>query len=130
MDSWLDALRARLPGHASLLDELLVICRGDDRITVLELQCSIARGAGDQLSDLDLGVAVRDDAWEQVADDLPDRLRAIAETVDLKRPRLPIANVPPSKLRVVVGARGVDGWPSGALSGASSRRSVNCVGDD
>lgn len=83
MDPWLPALRARLPGHAALLDELLIICRDDDRIRVLELQCSIARGAGDQLSDLDLGLAVRDDAWEQVADELPDRLREIAETVDL-----------------------------------------------
>jgi hypothetical protein len=83
VESWLSALRARLPGHAALIDALVATCRGDDRIRVLELQCSIARGAGDELSDLDLGMAVRDEAWVAVADELPDRLRRIATTVDL-----------------------------------------------
>src|ERR671914_413217 len=54
VDAWLDALRARLPGHAALLDALIAICRSDVRIRLLELQCSIARGAGDELSDLDV----------------------------------------------------------------------------
>lgn len=83
MGPWLEALRARLPGHAELLDALLAICRDDDRIRGLELQCSIAREAGDELSDLDLGMAVRDEAWERVADELPDRLRRITQTVDV-----------------------------------------------
>ena len=83
MDPWLEALRARLPRHAELIDALLEVCRADERIRVLELQASIARGAGDELSDLDLGMAVRDDEWERVGDELPDRLRRIAPTVDL-----------------------------------------------
>lgn len=82
-DSWLDTLRGRLPRHAALIEALLAICRDDERIRVLELQASIARGAGDELSDLDLGIAARDDSWESVADDLPARLRGIADTVDL-----------------------------------------------
>lgn len=49
---------------------------------MLELQCSIARGAGDELSDLDIGMAVRDEAWEQVADALPGRLERIAAPLD------------------------------------------------
>ena len=89
MDAWLDALRERLPGHAALLDALGAICRSDDRIRLLELQCSIARGAGDELSDLDVGVAVRDDAWEEVASELPDRLRAMAEPVALLAHTMP-----------------------------------------
>ena len=89
MDPWLEALRSRLPGHAALLDALLAVCRGDDRIRVLELQCSIARGAGDELSDLDLGIGVRDAAWEAVADELPDRLRRFAATVDLLAHTIP-----------------------------------------
>lgn len=89
MDAWLEALRARLPAHAALLDALLAICRSDDRIRLLELQCSIARGAGDELSDLDVGMAVRDDAWEQVAFDLPDRLREFSTTVDLLAHTMP-----------------------------------------
>ncbi len=89
MDAWVEALRARLPGHAALLDALLGVCREDDRIRLLELQCSIARGAGDELSDLDLGIAVRDDAWEQVADELPRALRGFAATVDLLAHTMP-----------------------------------------
>lgn len=50
---------------------------------MLELQCSIARGGGDELSDLDIGIAVRDEAWEQVADALPGRLERIAPPLDM-----------------------------------------------
>ena len=89
MDSWLEALRARLPRHAQLIDALVEVCHGDERIRVLELQASIARGAGDELSDLDLGMAVRDDEWERVADDLPDRLRRFAPAVDLLSHAIP-----------------------------------------
>lgn len=89
MDAWFEALRARLPAHAALLDTLLAICTSDERIRLLELQCSIARGAGDELSDLDLGVAARDDAWEQVAVDLPDRLVDLSTTVDLLAHTMP-----------------------------------------
>jgi len=83
MEAWLEALRARLPRHAALIDALLGISRSDDRVRVLEIQCSIARGAGYELSDLDLGLAARDDAWELVAEALPAHLRGIAATVDL-----------------------------------------------
>jgi hypothetical protein len=89
VDAWLAALRARLPRHAALIGALVALCRADARIRVLELQCSLARGAGDELSDLDLGIAARDDAWEAVADELPDRLRALAPTVDLLAHAMP-----------------------------------------
>ena len=83
MSDWLDDLRRRLPRHAELIEALLAICAADERIEVLELQCSIARGVGDELSDLDMGLAVRDPDWEAVAAELPDRLRSISGTVDL-----------------------------------------------
>jgi hypothetical protein len=89
MDSWLDALRARLPRHAALIEALLELCRGDPRVRVLDLQCSIARGAGDELSDRDLGMAVRDDAWKEVADELPEMLRGIEPVVDLLAHAIP-----------------------------------------
>ena len=89
MDSWLDALRARLPRHAALIESLLELCRADPRVRVLELQCSIARGVGDELSDLDLGMAVRDEGWQQVADELPEQLRGIAPVVDLLAHAIP-----------------------------------------
>ena len=121
MVPWLAALRARLPGHASLLDALVTICRDDDRIRVLELQCSIARGAGDALSDLDVGMAVRDSEWEAVADELPDRLRRIAETVDLLAHAIPEwSNRPHRRLFVqYADGRQIDlvVQPAGALAG-------------
>jgi len=80
---WLEELRGQLPRHAALIDALLALCAGDERIRVLELQCSVARGAGDELSDLDMGLAARDAEWEAVAGALPERLAAIADTVDL-----------------------------------------------
>ncbi len=89
MNAGLEALRARLPGHAELIDALVDLCRDDERVRVLELQCSIARGAGDELSDLDLGMAVVDEDWQLVADELPARLSRLAPTVDLLTHTMP-----------------------------------------
>jgi hypothetical protein len=86
---WLDDLRRRLPRHAELIDALVAVCAADERIEVLEIQCSIARGAGDELSDLDMGLTARDDDWEAVAVELPERLRSISETVDLLEHTMP-----------------------------------------
>lgn len=88
MSAWLDELRARLPRHAGLIDALAEMCADDERIAVLEIQCSIARGAGDEWSDLDMGLAAADAAWEDVAAELPDRLRSFAETVDVVAHRI------------------------------------------
>jgi hypothetical protein len=89
MNAWLEALRARLPRHAELIDALVELCRDDERVRVLELQCSIARGAGDELSDLDLGMAVVDEDWQRVAGELPARLSRLAPTVDLLAHTIP-----------------------------------------
>jgi hypothetical protein len=88
VSAWLDGLRARLPRHAALLDALVALCEADERIEVLEIQCSIARGAGDEWSDLDVGIGAVDAAWEAVAASVPDRLRAVAETVDVLEHRI------------------------------------------
>ncbi|HEX7196770.1 MAG TPA: hypothetical protein VF364_08050 [Candidatus Limnocylindria bacterium] len=121
MDAWLDALRARLPGHAELLDALVELCRADERVRVLELQCSIARGAGDDLSDLDLGMAVADEDWERVADDLPARLRRLAPTVDLLAHAIPEWGSRPHRRLFVQYADGrqldLVVQPAGAVSG-------------
>ena len=89
MEPWLDELRGRLPRHAALIDGLLDLCDRDARIRVLELQCSVARGAGDELSDLDMGVAATESDWEAVAADLPDRLRSLADCVEVHSHTIP-----------------------------------------
>jgi hypothetical protein len=85
---FLDELAADLPGHAALLAALREMCTADPRLRTLELQCSVARGAGDALSDLDVGIGVVDDAFETVVTELPDRLSGLAPAVDVLNHRI------------------------------------------
>jgi predicted nucleotidyltransferase len=82
-DRFLDDLAAELPDHASLLAAVRDICRSDPRLRTLEIQCSVARGAGDRYSDLDIGIGVADDVFEAVVVELPARLRHLGETIEL-----------------------------------------------
>lgn len=80
---FVDGLAPALARHASILRRLLEALERDARFRALELQCSVARGAGDELSDLDLGIWVADDALDGALADLPGLLRGVDETVDL-----------------------------------------------
>jgi hypothetical protein len=51
---WIEALPASLERQAALLSRLLDLAEADRRFRAFEIQCSIARGAGDELSDLDV----------------------------------------------------------------------------
>jgi hypothetical protein len=62
---------------------LLAAVEADGRYRALELQCSVARGAGDELSDLDAGLWAADDAWDGAVAAVPALLRGLAPTVDL-----------------------------------------------
>jgi hypothetical protein len=52
-----------------------------------EIQCSIARGAGDELSDLDVGYLLANDGFEETAAELPARVAVLGPTVDHGSPR-------------------------------------------
>jgi nucleotide-binding universal stress UspA family protein len=80
-ESWIDALG--LPRHARLLRALVAFARDDARVRFIELGCSVARGAGDELSDLDVGMGIDDDAWPGALEDLSAALRAMGEPVDV-----------------------------------------------
>lgn len=80
-DDWIDSLS--LPRQARLLRELVAHARSDARVRFVELGCSVARGAGDELSDLDLGIGIDDDAWPDALADLADGLRRMGEPVDV-----------------------------------------------
>ena len=82
-DRFLDDLDAALPGHAELLRALRDWCRGEPRARTFELQCSVARGAGDTYSDLDVGIGVEDDALEKLVDALTAVLPRLADMVDM-----------------------------------------------
>jgi hypothetical protein len=80
---WVEHLRAELPRHAALVDRLLDRLELDERFRALELQCSVARGAGDELSDLDVGFWIADDAWDETVAELPALVRDLEPTIDL-----------------------------------------------
>jgi hypothetical protein len=55
-----DEVRAALPApHREIVDGLLAFAAADARFRFVELCCSAARGAADELSDLDLGLGGR-----------------------------------------------------------------------
>ncbi len=80
--AWIDTLPSELARQASLLRRLVETLEADGRYRALEVQCSLARGAADMLSDIDAGVWIADDAFESGADDLDALLRSLRPTVD------------------------------------------------
>ena len=81
--AWVEQLRGELPRHAALVDALLDRLEPDQRFRAFELQCSLARGAGDELSDLDVGLWIADAAWEETVAELPALVRDLEPTVDV-----------------------------------------------
>jgi hypothetical protein len=63
---WIDDLPPELAGQQALLRGLLALCDADDRIRWLVIGCSLARGAGDRLSDLDMAMGIRDEDFDLV----------------------------------------------------------------
>lgn len=56
--TWLEQLREDLPRHAAIIDALAAAVVADDRWRFLSVSCSLGRGNGDQLSDIDAGIGV------------------------------------------------------------------------
>jgi len=85
-----DEVRAALPtAHREIVDGLLAFAAADARFRFIELCCSAARGAADELSDLDLGLGVRDDAWPEATGAILPALRGLGEVVDALEHRIP-----------------------------------------
>ncbi len=85
---WLATLPPASGAQRALLERLLAAIARDTRWAWLELGCSVARGSGDELSDLDLGLGVDQAAWSSASHDLPELLRGIGSTVDLLQHRI------------------------------------------
>ena len=75
--------RLALPGHAEILRRLLDEVEKQPVFRFVELCCSVARGAGDELSDLDLALGIADEEWPAALSAVPALLRRLGETVDL-----------------------------------------------
>lgn len=78
--AWIDSLA--LPRHAALLRRLVDAVEPDERFRALELQCSVARGVGDELSDLDAGLWVADEDAARAVAPLVRSLGDVSELLD------------------------------------------------
>lgn len=85
---WIEGLPAALAGQAALLMRLLDAAEADQRFRALELQCSVARSVGDTFSDLDAGLWLADDQFEETAAELPQLVGDLGATLDLLAIRL------------------------------------------
>ena len=81
--AWIAQLPAALARQARLLERLLDAVEAEERCRAFELQCSVARGAGDELSDLDAGLWVADEVSQEAVAAVPQLIRDAGETVDV-----------------------------------------------
>jgi hypothetical protein len=80
--AWVAALPDELHGQRRLLDRLIDWCAADPRPSWLVLGCSVARGAGDPLSDLDMALGVRAADFPAVVPDVHRAVDALAPLVE------------------------------------------------
>ncbi len=83
---WLGSLT--LKAHVTLLRRLVAKAEGEPAVRFIELCCSVARGVGDELSDLDLGLGLADEVWPDALAAVGPMLADIGERVDLLEHRI------------------------------------------
>ena len=86
---WIDDLPPELAGQQALLRGLLALCDADDRIRWLVIGCSLARGAADHLSDLDMAMGIRDEDFDAARPDLRRAVDSLGELVESYHHQLP-----------------------------------------
>lgn len=103
--SWIATLPPELKAQRNLLEGLLVVAADDADIAWLTLGCSLARGAGDPLSDLDAAMGATGAQIEPVVARIAAKLRALASVVDLLEHRLAGVALPHRRLFVQYAGR-------------------------
>jgi len=86
---WIERLPAELDGQRALLRKLLRVCESDDRIRWLVIACSVGRGAADRLSDLDMGMGVRDAEFDAALTDVRGAVDGLGDLVDSDHHQIP-----------------------------------------
>ena len=97
-ERWIGELPAELAGQRTLLRRLLAFCQADPDIRWLVIGCSLARGAADQYSDLDVAIGIE---WEEVAGAIPRVRRAVdslGEHIDSYHHKLPSLTMPHERI--------------------------------
>jgi len=87
--AWIEALPDEIAGQRELLSRLVAACEANNAIRWLVVACSVGRGAGDRLSDLDMGLGVRDDAFESTLTQVRQIVDELGDLVDSYHHQLP-----------------------------------------
>ncbi len=80
--AWIERLPAGQSGQQAILRRLLRACESADGIRWLVVACSVGRGAGDRLSDLDLGVGVTDERFDAMLPEVRGIVDGLGDLVD------------------------------------------------
>jgi hypothetical protein len=86
---WIRQLPAELAGQRAMLEGLLELCEADDNIRWLVIGCSLARGAGDSLSDLDVAIGVRDEEFPVITQEIRRAVGRLGDLVDSFHHQIP-----------------------------------------
>jgi hypothetical protein len=85
----IDALPDEMSGQRALLRRLLSACEANERIRWLVVACSVGRGAGDRLSDLDMGMGVADEAFDTALAEVRAIVDGLGDLVDSYHHQIP-----------------------------------------
>lgn len=83
-DAWLAALPPDLDLQRDALRRLVEAAKRDDRIRLVVVGCSLGRGAGDALSDIDPYVGVQPTSWPAFVAGVPALVETLGEVIDLR----------------------------------------------
>jgi hypothetical protein len=87
--SWIDDLPDEMAGQKAIMRRLLAVCEADERIRWLAVGCSVGRGVGDALSDLDMALGVSDDDFDAAIVDVRRAAGTLGDLVDSYHHLLP-----------------------------------------
>lgn len=86
---WIEQLPADMAGQREILRKMLAWCQADDRIRWLVIGCSLARGAGDRLSDLDIALGIEDADFGAALPQIRRRVEDLGDLVESYHHQLP-----------------------------------------
>ncbi|MGH3276200.1 MAG: hypothetical protein ACRDNZ_17975 [Streptosporangiaceae bacterium] len=96
--AWVAGLPEELAGQRAILTALLGACEADQRIRWLVIGCSLARGAADPMSDLDMAIGIEAAEFEAACPDIRAVVDGLGDLVDSFQHRLP--DLPGPHLRI------------------------------
>lgn len=95
---WIEHLPADLAGQQAILRGLLDWCEADERAKYFVVACSVGRGAGDRLSDLDTGMGVDSPDFDAAVADVRRAVDAVAELVESYHHKIPGLAMPHERI--------------------------------